>query len=122
MTISRFGPSYDGSWSRRAIGSSKLVMAVKASTAAVEMPIDVVITDIFMDQQEGLATIRVLHREFPEIKVIAITGGIGDFLEDAKAFGAGWAFTKPLALDQFLAAVREAFARPLAPSGHPSPG
>ena len=56
-------------------GSSKLVMAVKASAVAVEMPIDVVITDIFMDQQEELATIRVLHREFPEIKVIAITGG-----------------------------------------------
>ncbi len=78
-----------------------------------ERPIDVVITDIFMDQQEGLETIRVLHRDFPQIKVIAITGGTGDrdFLEDAKAFGAEWVFTKPLVLDQVLAAVREAFAR-----------
>jgi CheY-like chemotaxis protein len=77
-----------------------------------EMPIDV-ITNILMDQQDGLATIRVLHRECPQVKVIAITGGRGDldFLEDAKAFGAEWAFTKPLVLKQFLAAVREAVAR-----------
>jgi CheY-like chemotaxis protein len=78
-----------------------------------QLPIDVVITDIFMDQQEGLGTILALRREFPHIKVIAITGGTGDrdFLEDAKAFGAEWTFTKPLALDRFLAAVREAFAQ-----------
>ncbi len=88
-----------------------------------ERPIDVVITDIFMDHQEGLETIRVLHRDFPQIKVIAITGGTGDrnFLEDAIAFGAEWVFTKPLALDQVLAAVREAFARASAPTEHPSP-
>jgi CheY-like chemotaxis protein len=89
-----------------------------------EMPIDVVITDIFMDQQEGLESILVLHREFPQIKVIAITGGTGDrdFLEDAQAFGAEWVFTKPLALDSVLAAVREASARLLAPAVHSSLG
>jgi CheY-like chemotaxis protein len=89
-----------------------------------EMPIDVVITDIFMDQHEGLESILVLHREFPQIKVIAITGGTGDrdFLEDAQAFGAEWVFTKPLALDSVLAAVREASARLLATAEHSSLG
>jgi CheY-like chemotaxis protein len=76
-----------------------------------QLPIDMVITDIFMDRQEGLSTILTLRREFPQIKVMAITGGTGDrdFLEAAKAFGAKWTFTKPLPLDRFLAAVRDAF-------------
>jgi hypothetical protein len=45
--------------------------------------------------------------------MIVITGGRGDrdFLEDAKAFGAEWTFTKPLALDPFLAAVQEGFTQ-----------
>jgi CheY-like chemotaxis protein len=38
-------------------------------------PADVVVTDIFMPEKEGIETIRELMDEFPGIKVIAISGG-----------------------------------------------
>ncbi len=40
-------------------------------------PVDLVITDILMPEQEGLETIQALRQEFPEIKIIAISGGVG---------------------------------------------
>jgi CheY-like chemotaxis protein len=38
-------------------------------------PADVVVTDIFMPEKEGIETIRELTEEFPGIKIIAISGG-----------------------------------------------
>ena len=38
-------------------------------------PTDLVITDIVIPEQEGLQTIRELRHEFPEVKIIAVSGG-----------------------------------------------
>ncbi|HLA61423.1 MAG TPA: response regulator, partial [Nitrospiraceae bacterium] len=38
-------------------------------------PADLVIMDILMPDQDGLETTITLRREFPNVKVIAITGG-----------------------------------------------
>ena len=47
-----------------------------AGLAAVrEAHVDVVVTDIFMPERDGLETIAELRRDFPRIKVIAISGG-----------------------------------------------
>ena len=35
---------------------------------------DLIITDIFMPEKEGLETIRELKQDFPQLKIIAITG------------------------------------------------
>ncbi len=37
-------------------------------------PADVIITDIFMPETEGIETIDDLRREFPEAKIIAMSG------------------------------------------------
>src|SRR5438034_11838336 len=37
-------------------------------------PADVIVTDIFMPEKEGIETIRDLRREFPGVKIIAVTG------------------------------------------------
>lgn len=37
-------------------------------------PTDIVITDIFMPEKDGMETIRDLQKEFPGTKIIAMTG------------------------------------------------
>lgn len=79
-------------------------------------PVDLVITDIFMPEKEGLETIRELRRDFPGVKIIAISGGgsRGDlaFLPTAKKLGAHYTFVKPFEMDEMLAAVHELLDEP----------
>ncbi|MCD6138064.1 MAG: response regulator [Deltaproteobacteria bacterium] len=74
-------------------------------------PADLTIVDIFMPEKEGLETIRELRREYPGVKIIAISGGgqIGnfDFLHMAKRFGAICTIAKPLEKKEMLDAVHE---------------
>lgn len=73
--------------------------------------VDLVITDVFMPEMEGLAVIMALRREFPDIKIIAVSGGgrIGpdDYLKMAGKLGANRTFTKPLGRNVLLDAVKE---------------
>jgi CheY-like chemotaxis protein len=79
-------------------------------------PVDLIITDILMPEQEGLETIQALRQEFPEIKIIAISGGEGrlNFLPLAKIFGAIQTLQKPFTLQQLRDVVREVL-QPLVP-------
>lgn len=74
-------------------------------------PADIVITDIFMDDQEGLETITELRHDFPNVKIIAISGGNRldnfDGLSIARKLGAQRTFTKPFNRDVILEAIRE---------------
>ena len=72
--------------------------------------IDLVITDIFMPHQEGIETIRVLRRQFPNIKIIAISGGgrrsrMDPPLSEAQTFGAHHILAKPFTPQELLTAV-----------------
>jgi CheY-like chemotaxis protein len=70
---------------------------------------DLVITDIIMPEKEGLETIMALRKRYPEIKIIAISGGgrIGPegYLPSAKHLGADMVFQKPLVQKEFMEAV-----------------
>jgi CheY-like chemotaxis protein len=72
---------------------------------------DLLITDIIMPEKEGLETIFELRRKYPDLKIIAISGGgrIGPdgYLPGAKLLGANAVFTKPLVPKEFLQAVSE---------------
>jgi CheY-like chemotaxis protein len=67
---------------------------------------DLVITDVFMPEKEGLETIRELRVRFPKLKLVAISGGglmrAGDCLELAKMLGADAILRKPFNLPQLL--------------------
>ena len=74
-------------------------------------PADVVIMDILMPDQDGLETTATLRREFPNVKVIAITGGndmigILNFLDVAKMLGAHRALQKPFEMKTLLDIVQ----------------
>lgn len=76
---------------------------------------DVIITDLIMPGKEGMETIIELLREFPNARIIAISGGgrvaPQDYLQLAKGIGAMKVFSKPFELDQLCAAVEDLLRR-----------
>ena len=78
-------------------------------------PADVLITDIFMPDQDGLETIQQFRREFPQVKIIAMSGG-GDtlrnvsYLFSAREVGAVEVIRKPFEGEALLDVVRKTLA------------
>ena len=71
-------------------------------------PSDVVITDLYMPGQDGIETIQLLRDEFPEARILAISGGAttgGNSLIDARLLGADATLEKPFTLDQLAGVV-----------------
>lgn len=77
-----------------------------------ETPADLIITDLFMPGKEGTQLLMEMRDEFPQTKVIVISGGGGiegvDFLKLASHLGATQVFQKPFTITELLEAVREA--------------
>jgi len=83
------------------------------------LPADVVVTDIYMPEKEGIETIRELKEEFPEVKIIAMSGG-GSLRPTRRAFTAhdlavvvrelrvGAVLQKPFTIQELLKAVEAA--------------
>ncbi len=65
---------------------------------------DIVLTDIFMPDKDGLETIREIKKEFPEAKVIVMSGCM-DFFQVAKLFGALDCIRKPFETDDIVRIV-----------------
>ena len=74
--------------------------------------IDVVITDIFMPGQDGITTLRRIRKEFPDVKVIVISGGDTtgqlDLREGAELLGAVRTLQKPFTTREVIDAVSAA--------------
>ena len=83
-----------------------------------EKPADLVITDLIMPEREGLETITMLRREFPNLAVIAISGGgrvgASDYLPIARMLGARKVIAKPFSSAEILQAVQELLPPPKA--------
>lgn len=74
-------------------------------------PADLVITDVYMPDTDGIeGTIRLLT-EFPDAKVIVMTGGgwvkRDDVLEGARRLGAAGTLSKPFTVDEVATTVRQ---------------
>jgi len=58
---------------------------------------DLVITDLVMPNQEGVETIQMIRKEFPAIKIVAMSGALGgQFLRALGRLGADASLTKPV--------------------------
>ncbi len=64
---------------------------------------DLLITDLVMPEQEGLETIQKVRKTFPNLKIIAMSGGgpmdTDDLLHVANKLGANATLAKPFSLD-----------------------
>jgi CheY-like chemotaxis protein len=74
-------------------------------------PADLVIMDLLMPDQDGLETTVALQREFPDVKIIVISGGsdmigILNCLDVAKMLGAHRTLQKPFEMKTLLEAVQ----------------
>jgi DNA-binding NtrC family response regulator len=84
-----------------------------------QRPADLVITDIFMPEQEGMETIGAMRREHPELRIIAISGVAGNhYLKMAEFMGAYATLQKPLRLLRVLETVRAALEQSPEDQGH----
>ena len=74
-------------------------------------PASLIVTDIVMPDQEGIETIAEFRKDFPDVKIIAMSGGGRkgnvDFLGLAEQMGASHTFAKPVDRKAFLQAVSE---------------
>ncbi len=72
---------------------------------------DLMITDLIMPEKEGIETIVEIKRDFPEIRIIAISGGGQSdpetYLSLAKNLGAERTFVKPFEMNELLKAVKD---------------
>ena len=70
---------------------------------------DLLVTGIIMPEKEGLETIVEMRKKYPDLKIIAISGGgrisADGYLPGAKLLGANMVFQKPLIQKEFLEAV-----------------
>ena len=74
-----------------------------------KQPASLLITDIFMPNKEGIETIRDFRKEFPNVPIIAMSGGgrlkPEGSLFAAKALGAEVILRKPFKMSDLLRSV-----------------
>ena len=74
---------------------------------------DLVITDLVMPDKEGIETIIELQKDYPSVKIFAISGAglksAGDYLPLAEKIGALRSFIKPIDKFELMDAVQEVF-------------
>jgi CheY-like chemotaxis protein len=85
---------------------------------ARENPPDLIVTDIFMPEMDGLEFIRTARKLNAQVRILAISGGgaMGNMqmLAIARSLGAGGVLAKPFGRDELIEAVRQALAAPIA--------
>lgn len=79
-------------------------------------PADLVVTDMFMPNKDGLDVLREIRARWPATKVIGISAGWNEFRADdilrmARLMGADAVTGKPLVAAKFIAMVEEVLAR-----------
>lgn len=82
---------------------------LKALNLWEEHSIDLIITDIYMPEKDGIELLRAIRRAQPGAKIISMTGaserGLLDLNEAAELLGADRALTKPFNRAGLLEAV-----------------
>ena len=85
-----------------------------------ENPTDLIITDLIMPNKDGIGMIIALKKEFPDAKIIAMSGGglnrPEGYLMGAQKLGAARTLTKPIDREEMLRAIRDTLREEAAPA------
>jgi len=77
-----------------------------------ERPCEVIVTDLFMPEMDGIETIQLVREQFPATAIVAISGVESktgaDFLEVATKLGADRVLRKPFTIPELVDAVESA--------------
>lgn len=77
-----------------------------------QQPADLIITDLIMPNKDGIGMIIELKKEFPEVKIIAMSGGglnrPDGYLKGARKLGACHTLSKPIDREELLRVVKDA--------------
>jgi PAS domain S-box-containing protein len=78
---------------------------------AAEHAFDLVLTDLIMPDREGIETIRDLRRDYPAIRIVAMSGAVDAvYLKTAELLGAHVTLRKPIDSQDLLRIIRELLA------------
>ncbi len=98
---------------------------VEGIRAYRQNPADLIITDLIMPNKDGIGMIIDLKKEFPEVKIIAMSGGglnkPDGYLKGAKKLGAACTLTKPIDREEMLRAVKDILKDTPSPSDQVNP-
>ena len=76
-----------------------------------DQPVDVVVTDLFMPDKDGIETIVELKKRYPDVKIVVMSGftsiGGTDYLGVARELGAVTTLKKPFDPAELSKVVRE---------------
>ncbi|MCC6142173.1 MAG: response regulator [Candidatus Hydrogenedentes bacterium] len=79
---------------------------------------DLVLTDILMPEQDGFTTIRMLHEEYPQLPIVAMSAVVGPSgRQQTLDMGAVCCITKPVECNSLLRLVDQVLANGAANRG-----
>ncbi len=92
--------------------------ANKAMEMVVRTPVDLIITDIYMPEKDGLEVIADARKWCPKTPILAVSGAVGekDMLSAAKFLGASYTLQKPFSKQQLLFLIEKSVAPAVPPA------
>lgn len=83
----------------------------EASKALARGAFDLVLTDVIMPDRDGMQVITELRRKYPQVRVVAMSGGghvpRDQYLKIAKGLGAHAALEKPFSTQELLGVIEQ---------------
>src|SRR6185295_12239186 len=85
--------------------------SVETMQALAEYPVDLVVLDIGLANEDGLGLLTQIKAAYPEVRVVMLTGMgfVEDLLQEAQQKGADGYVSKVLPLDELLMAIQRVF-------------
>jgi CheY-like chemotaxis protein len=89
----------------------KAANGIEAVTQLRLATVDVMLLDLVMPEREGMETLDIVGKEYPGLKVIAMSGQFPELLGGAELLGAVASLSKPIQPEKLLNVLRSALGK-----------